>query len=186
MNAATIADRSHRNSLPAGQCMACTRPIHTGHQGRSRRAGSAVVLSFLAMAVMSLAAISIVRSHRRANIRASNVRQQVEGRLVAEGLIHRNVALARTNGVLPIASLDAELSDSSFPNAWMTTPVIDTVNQTVSLQVYMYPGATQPAASVTTAIPATPPAPTPPAPLPTAPVIGPAVSVPAVVAPPAI
>ncbi len=181
MNAATNACRSHRTSLPASRRMVCTRSKHTGYKSKLRRTGSAVVLSFLAMAVMSLAAISIVRSHRRANIRASNVRQQVEGRLVAEGLIHRNVALARTNGVLPVASLDAELSDSSFPNAWMANPVIDPVNQTVSLQVYMYPGATRPAASVTTAMPATPPTPTPPSP--TAPVTGPAVSVPAVVAP---
>ncbi|WDQ19222.1 hypothetical protein [Rhodopirellula sp. P2] len=131
-----------------------------------RRSGSAVVLSFLAMAVLSLAAISIVRSHRRSNVRSASVRQQVEGRLVAEGLIHRNVALARANGALPVASLDAELASTSFPDAWMAPPVIDVANQTVSLQVYMYPGATVPAASLTTAIPSVPPAPLPMAPAP--------------------
>ncbi|KLU03945.1 putative signal peptide and transmembrane protein [Rhodopirellula islandica] len=118
------------------------------------------------MAVLSLAAISIVRSHRRSNVRSANVRQQVEGRLVAEGLIHRNVALARANGALPVASLDTELGTTSFPDAWMAPPVMDVANQTVSLQVYMYPGATVPAASLTTSVPSVAPAPQPSTPAP--------------------
>lgn len=135
----------------------------SGHSRNVNRNGSAVVLSFLAMAVISLAAVSIVRSHRRANVRSASVRDQVEGRLIAEGLVHRNVALARTNGSLPLVSLDAELSTSAFPDAWMAPPVVDVANQTVSLQVYMYPGATVPATTVTTSIaPAAPAIPTPP------------------------
>lgn len=124
----------------------------TNHSRDACRNGSAVVLSFLAMAVVSLAAVSIVRSHRRANVRSASVRDQVEGRLIAEGLVHRNVALARTNGSLPLVSLDAELSTSAFPDTWMAPPVVDVANQTVSLQVYMYPGATVPATTVTTSI----------------------------------
>jgi hypothetical protein len=133
------------------------------------------------MAVLSLAAISIVRSHRRLNIRSASVRQQVEGRLVAEGLIHRNVAIARTNGALPTADLDAEISASSFPDAWLAPPVVDAANQTVTLQVYMYSGATTPAASVTTSFASATPSPSPSAP--TAAVPGPVVSGPAVVTP---
>ncbi|MEO9596033.1 hypothetical protein [Rhodopirellula bahusiensis] len=184
MNEATMAKRLNRTGSASGRCV-FPRSRQLRRWNNPPRVGSAVVLSFLAMAVMSLAAISIVRSHRRANVRAANVRHQVEGRLIAEGLIHRNVALAKTNGVLPVASLDAELSNSSFPDAWVAPPVIDTTNETVSLQVYMYPGAIQPAATVTTSIATAPPTPSAPVPVPSLPVVGPSVSAPAVVKPPA-
>ncbi|MFG0266642.1 MAG: hypothetical protein ACF8AM_16070 [Rhodopirellula sp. JB055] len=111
------------------------------------------------------------------NIRSASVRQQVEGRLVAEGLIHRNVAIARTNGALPTADLDAEIAASSFPDAWLAPPVVDVANQTVTLQVYMYQGATTPAASVTTSYASATPSPSPTAPTPVVP--GPAVVTPA-------
>lgn len=120
---------------------------------RSQRRGSALVLCMLAVAVMSLSAIAIVRNQQRASLRAHSIRDRVVGQAVADGLVHRHVALVRNAGGLVAENSDPDLDALGYDQT-RTTLSVDTSTNEVSVSVLLYPTAplSQPAASTTSDI----------------------------------
>ncbi|TWT92276.1 hypothetical protein [Neorhodopirellula pilleata] len=107
----------------------------------SHRKGSAIVLAILAIAVVSLAGVTIVRSHRRMNFRQSAVQARTQGRLIAHGLVHREIAFRRVTPSGPTAPIDQTLSDFPlFENAQCIANNVDVANQMMDTSVILYPG----------------------------------------------
>lgn len=108
----------------------------------SRRKGSAIVLAILAIAVISMAGITIVRSHRRMNFRQSAVQARTEGRLIAHGLVHREIAFRRQTPLGIVVPIDQTLNAfPQFENAQSVTTNVDAINQVMDTSVILYPGA---------------------------------------------
>ncbi|MEM9364891.1 MAG: hypothetical protein AAGD07_02770 [Planctomycetota bacterium] len=124
-----------------------------GRRERDPRRGSALVLCMLAVAVMSLSAIAIVRNQQRASLRARSVRDRAMGQAVADGLMHRHVALVRNSGGFVPVNPDPELDSLGYDQT-QTTLSVDTVNNEVSVSVLLYPTAPagRPASSTTSEI----------------------------------
>ncbi|WP_404309784.1 hypothetical protein [Neorhodopirellula lusitana] len=114
------------------------------------RNGSAIILSIMAIAVISLASLAVVRSHKRMNYKQSALQARTEGRLVADGLIHREVAYWRT-----VADIDASaranatsppdktLEDSvRFSKATIGKRSVDSGRSTMDLAIVLYDKAT--------------------------------------------
>lgn len=109
---------------------------------RRPRRGSAILLCFLAMAVVSVASITIARSHRRLNIRRSVTQSSVQGRLIAEGLTQRQIAYQRTHPSLVVAPVDKTLSKvNGFEDAQARVVALDVPQQTIEMEVSLYSGA---------------------------------------------
>lgn len=111
---------------------------------RSRPAhnGSAIVLCILAIAVISLASVTIVRSHRRMNFRRSAIKARSHGRLIADGLIHREIAFTRQPSLAGRTPLDPDLKTMlGFENAQAVASNFDATGETMTVQVLLYPGA---------------------------------------------
>lgn len=121
-------------------------PRQTCQRGQ-RRQGSAIVLAILTIAIVSLASITIVRSHRRANFRQSAVQSRTQGRLIADGLVHREIAFHRTSPSVGLTPPDRSLQAlPAFSQAQAISSNIDATAETMDASVTLYPGA--PPASV--------------------------------------
>ncbi len=109
---------------------------------RRPRSGSAILLCFLAMAVVSVASIAIARSHRRLNIRRSVLLSSVQGKLIADALTHRQIAYQRINPSLVLAPIDKTLASvTGFENATAKIVSVDTTEQTLEMDISLYPGS---------------------------------------------
>ncbi|EMI44390.1 hypothetical protein [Rhodopirellula sp. SWK7] len=109
---------------------------------RRPRRGSAILLCFLAMAVVSVASIAIARSHRRLNIRRSVLLSSVQGKLIADALTHRQIAYQRINPSLVLAPIDKTLASvTGFENATAKIVSVDTTEQTLEMDISLYPGS---------------------------------------------
>lgn len=118
-----------------------------GQIARPQSRGSAIVLAILAIAVVSMASITIVRSHRRANFRQSAVQARTQGRLIADGLVHREIAFHRLSPTSRLAPPDKSLAAlPAFANAQAISTNINATSETMDATVTLYPGA--PAATV--------------------------------------
>ncbi|MCM2369746.1 hypothetical protein [Aporhodopirellula aestuarii] len=109
---------------------------------RASRRGSAILLCYLAMAVVSVASIAIARSHRRLNMRRSVTLSSVQGRLVADGLVHRQIAYQRINPSLVLAPIDKTLADiTGFEDATANIVAVDTTAETFEMEIALYKDA---------------------------------------------
>lgn len=117
-----------------------------GGRVRSSRHGSAIILSVVAIAVISLASITVVRSHRRMNFQRSATKLRSEGRLIADGLIHREIAFSRQVPLKGQAPSDPALKlFPSFEECQTKISDVNATDETMTVEVFLYPGA--PAAS---------------------------------------
>jgi len=108
----------------------------------TRRRGSAIVLCCLAMAVLSLASIAIVRSHARLNVRRSTTISQTHGRMLADALLHREIAWRRNPGNTTSAPTRTLLRDlPRYPSASVSIDQVSLVDNTIDLSVRLYPAA---------------------------------------------
>ena len=107
---------------------------------RRNRKGSALLLCTLAAAMLSMAAVGIIRGSRRAIARTDSLNASTEGRLVADGLFQRAIAHMRNDPAPNIVLTD---SNSPLPSA---TCQLRTLSPTaVEVTVFLYAGATVPA-----------------------------------------
>lgn len=126
---------------------------HSVRVPRSPQQGSAILLCFLAIAVLSVASISIVRSHRRLNIRRSVALSTVQGRFAAEGLMNRQIAFQRTvaTGPAGVRQVAAMTQFAPIDEALTKLPgmanfegqviSVDTTSETIDLEITFYNGA---------------------------------------------
>ena len=106
------------------------------------RNGSAIILCLVAIAVISVASITVVRSHRRLNFRRSAVKARSHGRLIADGLIHREIAFNRQFPSSGPAPLDPALRTMpGFEEARAAVIALDLAGETMTVAVQLYPGA---------------------------------------------
>ncbi len=114
---------------------------HRYVSSRSRR-GSAMLLCFLAIAVVSVASIAMARSHRRLNVRRSVMQSTTQGRLVADGLVNREIAYQRLVAGVGVAPADRSLRKlPGFEQAAINLTAIDPTAQTIGVDVMLYSGA---------------------------------------------
>jgi hypothetical protein len=115
--------------------------------GRQRK-GSAIILSIVAIAILSMASLTLLRSFRRMNFRHSATIGHAQGQMIADGLIHRRIAferLALTNpAILRDAGLkqfprfeDAVVEPQPLPNS--SIPRL--APTTLTIEVKLYPNA---------------------------------------------
>jgi len=107
-----------------------------------RSKGSAIVLAILAIAVVSTAGITIVRSHRRMNFRQSAIKARTQGRLIAHGLLHRELAFRRQSPIGIPTPIDKTLSAfPTFEEARTIASNIDSTDGVMDASIILYPGA---------------------------------------------
>lgn len=99
-----------------------------------------MVLCMLAVAILSISALSIVRSHRRINARAMAVGDQARGIAVAEGLLHRHVALARHSGGVVLPQTDPGLAGTVHADAVAILAYPDPAR--INVRVNLFPRST--------------------------------------------
>ena len=111
---------------------------NAGHH--RRRKGSAILVCTLAAAVLSLAAIAILRSSRHQIARTDAQRSSVHGHQVSDGLVQRCVAILRAN---PAATGRVTDPDTPMPDAF--AELIQLSPTATQIRVFLYSGATTPA-----------------------------------------
>lgn len=102
--------------------------------------GSAIVLCLLAVAVSSVATLTIVRSQRRATARASALLDRTAGDAIAQGLLHRQIALVKRDGGLKKIDIDPVVEKLGYTKSRVVFQD-DPVNRVLSFQVYLHPDA---------------------------------------------
>jgi hypothetical protein len=123
-----------------GALMAQLKTLSNHRRGRR---GSALLVCTLAAAVLSMAAIAIIRSSQRNIARVDALRTTGEGRFVVEGLFQRSIAVLRSdpNSTGPIVD-----PANGMPGA---TCVLRQLSPTATqVQIFLYTGATTPAKDV--------------------------------------
>ena len=116
------------------------RRVRSRTDKRRRRNGSAILVCTLAAAVLSLAAIAILRSSRHQIARTGAQRSSVQGHQVSDGLVQRCVAILRAN---PSAVGRVTDSGAAMPDAF--AELIQLSPTATQIRIYMYAGATTPA-----------------------------------------
>ncbi|TWT83536.1 hypothetical protein CA13_50010 [Planctomycetes bacterium CA13] len=119
-------------------------PISCRSKRAKCRSGSALLLCTLVAAVLSMSAITILRSSEVAIARVDAERCAVQGRHAAEGLLQRAVAQLELNPNLSGIIVDP---DSPFQSAYCVVQPIDKTH--ISVSAYLYKGSTMPAVSQT-------------------------------------
>ncbi len=109
-------------------------------KNRRLRRGSALLVCTLAAVVISLAAVTMLRSSRRSIARIDAIQASDGGRHVADGLLQRSIALLRENPATAGTIVDP---DGPNPDAFcQLTTLTATATQ---IQVFLYAGAAVPA-----------------------------------------
>ena len=108
-----------------------------------KRRGSALLVCTLAAAVLSMAAIAIVRSSQRSIARVDALRTTAQGRCVAEGLFQRSVGILRTDPNTTGTIVDPA---NGMPDARCELRRLSPT--ATQIQVFLYAGATIPAKDV--------------------------------------
>jgi type II secretory pathway component PulK len=114
--------------------------LMTNNRKTANRRGSALLVCTLAAAVLSMAAIAILRSSQRSIARVDSLRGSCHGRCVAEGLFQRAVAILRTNPNTTGTIVDP---NTGMPGARCELRQVS-VNATL-IRVFLYVGSTTPA-----------------------------------------
>lgn len=105
--------------------------------------GAALLVCTLAAAVLSMAAIAILRSSKRGIERIDAVQVSSTSRAVSEGLLQRSIAILRVNpntiGTITDANNGMQSARSELRQISPTA---------TQIQVFLYPGSTVPAQDV--------------------------------------
>lgn len=112
----------------------------THERKTATRRGSALLVCTLAAAVLSMAAIAILRSSQRNIARVDSLRSSTQGRSVSQGLFQRSVAVLRTN---PAAS--GLVTDPGVVLPGARSQLTRLSPSATRIQVYLYAGASMPA-----------------------------------------
>ena len=117
-------------------------PSRNTRRPLAKRHGSAIILCMVAIAVISVASITVVRSHRRLNFRRSATQARSHGRLIADGLVHREIAYNRQSPSSGPAPSNPELETMpGFEKARASVSDYDKAGETMTVDVLLYPGA---------------------------------------------
>ena len=117
----------------------CVDRLSRGCREKSRR-GSALLVCTLAAAVLSLAAIAILRSSRHHITRTDASRTSIQGHHVTDGLVQRSIAILRAD---PNAA--GTFVDPNVPIANAYSELTQLSPTATRIQVYLYAGSTTPA-----------------------------------------
>jgi type II secretory pathway component PulK len=112
------------------------------YRSRSRR-GAALLVCTLAAAVLSMAAIAILRSSKRAIERVDAVQVSSASRAVSEGLLQRSIAILRVN---PNAT--GSVTDPNNGMSSARAELRQLSPTATQVQVFLYPGSTVPAEDI--------------------------------------
>lgn len=113
--------------------------IRAYRKSRQRR-GSALLVCTLAAAVVSMAAIAIVRSGRQSVARIEALRVSSSSRHVAEGLTQRAVSLLRAD-----PNRSGDVVDPNAPLPAARCRLVRLSPKATQIQVFLYAGSTIPA-----------------------------------------
>lgn len=114
--------------------------LMTNKRSASNRRGSALLVCTLAAAVLSMAAIAIIRSSQRSMGRVDSLRASCQGRCVAEGLYQRAVAILRVN-----PNTTGTIVDPGAPLLGARCELRQLSANATRIQVFLYAGSATPA-----------------------------------------
>ena len=115
----------------------------SNHHTTFKRRGSALLVCTLAIAVLSMAAIAILRSSQRSIRRVDSLRDACQGRCVTDGMLQRSIAVLRTR---PDATGTVADPNGVMPGARCELRQLSPV--ATRIQIFLYAGSTIPAKDV--------------------------------------
>ena len=115
----------------------------TNRNSNRQRRGSALLVCTLAAAVLSMAAIAIIRSSQRSIARVDALRTSGQGRCVADGLLQRSIAILRAN-----PNTTGTISDPSNGTPDARSQLRQLSPTETQVQVFLYATSTTPAKDV--------------------------------------
>ncbi|WP_146533928.1 hypothetical protein [Rubripirellula reticaptiva] len=112
------------------------------HPRKRNRRGSALLICTLAATVLSMATIAIIRSNQRSVARVDANRTAIQGRLFADGLLQRSLAMLRVD-----PKLSGEIRDKYSKHPEQRIELRPLTSTTTMIQVFLYEGSKIPAVS---------------------------------------
>ncbi len=109
---------------------------------KNQRRGSALFICTLAATVLSMATITIVHCNQRSISRVNAIRASTQGRLAADGLVQRSIAMLRVD-----PKLSGEFRDKSSKHPEQRIQLTPLTSTTTMIQVFLYENSKIPAAS---------------------------------------